>query len=128
MNESTSDPGNQEGIRDSELDSVIEGSFGSFQHGVQLGCLGDSSWETIKDESEISHSPVAWFMNSKKEEEKGEERVGMKRETQLSLLLEKTYPSLHSWLDANSSLIMPTIISSDTRSPRSIIFFASLPN
>jgi hypothetical protein len=51
VNESTSNPRDKEGIRDSELDSVIERGFGSFQHGVQLGCLGDSSWETIKDES-----------------------------------------------------------------------------
>ena len=58
MNESTSNPRDEEGIGDSEFDSVIEGSLGSFQHGVQLGCLGDSSWETIKDESGISDSPV----------------------------------------------------------------------
>jgi hypothetical protein len=58
VNESTGNPRNQKGIRDSEFNSVIEGGFGSFQHGVQLGCLGDSSWETIKDESGISDSPV----------------------------------------------------------------------
>lgn len=51
VNESTSNPRDEEGIRDSKFDSVIEGSLGSFQHGVQLGCLGDSSWETIKDET-----------------------------------------------------------------------------
>jgi len=83
VNESASDPRDEEGIGDSEFDSVIEGSLGSFQHGVQLGCLGDSSWETIKDESDISASPDLSFSKVMSEKRRG-------------IRGRRTYPSLHS--------------------------------
>ena len=38
-----------------------------------------------------------------------------------------THPFLQDLLVSNCSLIMPTIISSETRPPASIIFFASIP-
>jgi hypothetical protein len=51
VDESTGDSRDEKSIRDSELDSVIEGSLGSCEHSIQLGSLGNSSGETIKDET-----------------------------------------------------------------------------
>lgn len=39
-----------------------------------------------------------------------------------------TYPLLHSWFCSSSVLIMLTMISSLTRPPASMIFFASRPS
>jgi hypothetical protein len=55
VDETTSDPGDEESIGDFKFNSVVERGFGSFQHGVQLGCLGNSSWETVQDESVYQH-------------------------------------------------------------------------
>jgi hypothetical protein len=52
VDESTSDSGNEEGIGDSELDSVVEGSLGGSEHSIQLGSLRNSSGEPIKDETD----------------------------------------------------------------------------
>jgi hypothetical protein len=52
VDESTGDSGDEEGIGDSELDSVVEGSLGGCKHGIQLGSLRNSSGESIKDETD----------------------------------------------------------------------------
>jgi len=39
-----------------------------------------------------------------------------------------TYPFLHAWLFSSWSLIMPTMMSSETSPPASMIFFASTPS
>ena len=51
MDESTGDSGDEEGIGDSELDSVVERSLGGCKHGIEFGSLGNSSGESIKDET-----------------------------------------------------------------------------
>lgn len=49
--QSTSDSGDEQSVRDPELDSVVNGLFLLFQHGIELGSLGNGSWETIENET-----------------------------------------------------------------------------
>lgn len=51
VDQSTSDSGDQQGVGDLELDSVVDGLFAFGKHGVELGSLGDGTGETVKDET-----------------------------------------------------------------------------
>jgi hypothetical protein len=51
VDESTSDSRNEESVGNSELDGVVQRSLGLSQHGIELGSLGHSSGESIKDET-----------------------------------------------------------------------------
>jgi hypothetical protein len=49
--QSTGDSGDEQGVRDLELDSVVNGLFLIFQHGIEFGSLGNGSWETIENKT-----------------------------------------------------------------------------
>jgi hypothetical protein len=51
VNESTGDSRDEESVGNSELDGVVQRSLGLSQHGIELGSLGHSSGESIKDET-----------------------------------------------------------------------------
>lgn len=54
MNETSGDSGNEKSVRDSELDSVVQWSFGLGQHSIELRSLRNGPGETIEDETELN--------------------------------------------------------------------------
>lgn len=122
MDESAGDSGDEECVRDPELDGVVQGSFGLGQHRVKLGSLRDSPGETVEDEAGRYISMTVWHMCATECVQADARVHGDESHT-----THPTHPSLHSAFELSSSLIIPTIISSLTRSPLSMIFLASLP-
>ena len=109
VNEPAGDTGDEEAVVDLHLDGVVEAALARFlEHGVEALGLGDGTRETVKDEAnEIVNKQgysIGWYYQVK-----------------------STYPYLHSLLLSSSFLIMPTMISSLTRPPASMIFLASRP-
>jgi len=51
VDQTTGDTGDEKGVRDTELDGVVQRLFALGKHAIQLGGLADSSWETIQDET-----------------------------------------------------------------------------
>ena len=51
VNETASDTRDEERVVDLELDCVLQGLLGGFEHAVELLGLDDCSWETVKNEA-----------------------------------------------------------------------------
>jgi len=109
VNETAGDTGDEEAVIDLHLDGIVEGAFPRFlEHGVEALSLGDGTGETVKDEADRMVSRHGTELDG----------LGLKK---------SAYPFLHSLLFSSSFLIMPTMISSLTRPPASMIFLASRP-
>lgn len=51
VDQSTSNSGDQQGVGDLELDSVVDSLFALGKHGIELGSLGDGTGEAVEDEA-----------------------------------------------------------------------------
>ena len=108
MNEAAGDTGDEEIVVDLHLNGVIKAPLARFlEHGVEALGLRDGTGETVKDKSGGTVRKQGY-----------RDVLGFK----------STYPFLHSVLFSSSFLIMPTMISSLTRPPASMIFLASRPS
>lgn len=107
MDETAGDAADEEVVGDEELDRVVEVLLLGLEHRVELLSLGNGAGEAIEDEPALSSSALA---------HPSEERWGG-----------GTHPSEHSLFSSSCCWIMPTMISSLTSPPWSMIFFACLP-
>lgn len=103
MDQSAGNTGDEESVIDLQFNGMLELLTARGKHVVEALGLGHGTGETVKDES--------IFIS-----------------TCFILAAISTYPFLHSALVSSSFLIMLTMISSLTKPPWSMIFFASLPN
>lgn len=51
VDQSTSNSGDQQGVGDLELDSVVDSLFALGKHGIELGSLRDGTGEAVEDEA-----------------------------------------------------------------------------
>jgi hypothetical protein len=125
VDEAARDAGHEEGVVDLELDRVLELLVAGFEHRVQALGLDYRAGEAIEDESgREKEGKVSNSYNRRmgKVEVEGREDDGDGGDGDV------TYPPRQSGLFSISSLIMPITISSLTRPPWSMIFFASRPS
>jgi len=109
VQQTSSDTRDEQVVADQELNSVIDLLVLVFEHLVELLSLNNRSGESIEDES-------------------GEDgKIRLDKRRIWNHMEPVTDPFEHSLLVSSWFLIIPTTISSLTRPPASMIFFASLP-
>jgi hypothetical protein len=111
VDQAASDASNEERVVDLELDGVLQRLVALLEHNVKTLGLGDGTGEAIQNET----AQTTISKELRRTEGRQEEEVFA------------TYPPWHSLLLLSSSLIMPIMMSSETRPPWSMIFLASRP-
>jgi hypothetical protein len=106
VDQSTGDTADEEVVVDEELDGGGELLVLGLEHGVELLGLGDGPGESIEDESA---RPLVSLPS-------------------LGTMMMNTHPRAHSLFSSSCCLMMPTMISSLTSPPWSMIFLASFPS
>lgn len=106
MHEAAGDARDEEAVVDLQFYGVLEGLLGYAEHAVELLGLGYCAGEAVEDES----------------------GGGVVLACLSNCVEEGTHPLEHSALFSSSVLIMLIMISSLTRPPASMIFFASRPS
>ena len=128
MNETAGDTRDQQLIRDDKFNNTVKLFFATGQHGVKFLCLRDCSWETVKNKPNIKSQ----YLRSSQGLLKYERSASRSRSACIETYdvvkhADCTYPFLQALLFCSWSLMIPTMISSLTRPPASMIFFASTP-
>ena len=113
VDEASCDTRDEELVRDDEFYGRVERLSARGEHRVQLFSLRNCTRETIEYKAR---------KHEKRERERDENREN--GETRRK----RTHPFLHALLFSSWSRIMPTMMSSETSPPASIIFFASTPS
>lgn len=127
VNETASDTGDEKLVRDDELDYRVELLFAGLEHGVKLLSLRDCAREAVEDEATKGQT-VSCIFRQYNPQHLSTRDAGSTPLRGIPDMDKGTHPFLQALLFSSWSLIMPTMMSSLTSPPASMIFFASCPS